>query len=66
MTPNFSGRSNEFESTTTSILKMSLKQQGALFRAILGAFFVLGVLLFFVLLFPLTDPKIYGNQLYVW
>lgn len=45
---------------------MSLKQQGALFRAILGAFFVLGVLLFFVLLFPLTDPKIYGNQLYVW
>jgi len=35
-------------------------------RAILSAFFLLGVLLFFVLLFPLTDPKIYGNHLYKW
>lgn len=35
-------------------------------RAILGAFFILGVILFFALLFPLTDPKLYGNRLYLW
>lgn len=35
-------------------------------RAILSGLFVLGLILFFFLLFPLTEPSIYKNVLYKW
>ena len=35
-------------------------------RAALAAVFVVGLVLFFVLLFPMTEPSIYKNELYKW
>jgi hypothetical protein len=35
-------------------------------RIILLGFFLVGVSAFFFLLFPMTDPALYKNDIYVW
>ncbi|XP_071797304.1 CAAX prenyl protease 2-like [Asterias amurensis] len=35
-------------------------------QLIIWSMFIVGLLLFFALLFPITTPELYGNQVYLW